>query len=96
MGHGAIIELPWALMAGVGIGLFYFGGLWWTLKRLPGHSYPALWVLGSFLSRAGLSVTVLYWTTGGKWDQVTASLAGFILVRTVIVKRVRTRQKEAH
>lgn len=94
MGHVAIIELPWALMGGVGVGLFYFGGLWWTVRQLPSRRYPWLWALGSFLVRGGLSVMAFYWITGGRWEPVVMSLGGFLVVRTVMVRWLGLRQAE--
>lgn len=94
MGFEGMTALSWALISGIGIGLFYFGGLWWTVKQLPSRRYPWLWTLGSFLVRGGLSVMAFYWTTGGRWEQVVMSLGGFLLVRTVMVRRLGLRQAE--
>ena len=35
-----------------------------------------------------------YWITGGRWEQVVMSLGGFLLVRTVMVRRLGLRQAE--
>lgn len=94
MGLEGMTALSWALISGIGIGLFYFGGLWWTVKQLPSRRYPWLWTLGSFLVRGGLSVMAFYWITGGRWEQVVMSLGGFLLVRTVMVRRLGLRQAE--
>ena len=94
MGFEGMTALSWALISGIGIGLFYFGGLWWTVKQLPSRRYPWLWALGSFLVRGGLSVMAFYWITGGRWEQVVMSLGGFLLVRTVMVRRLGLRQAE--
>jgi F1F0 ATPase subunit 2 len=83
-----ITVLPWVFVAGAGIGVFFFGGLWWTVNRLANRCYPALWVLGSFLFRAALSISVFYWVTEGKWERLAVGLAGFLLVRALMVRRM--------
>ena len=32
--------------AGVLLGVFFFGGLWWTVRRGVSSNRPALWFLG--------------------------------------------------
>ena len=95
MGFEGLIGLSWALMVGICTGLFYFSGLWWTLQQLPNYRYPAMWILGSFLIRAGVSVVIFYWATGGRWEQVVVGLGGFTLVRGVMVRRLGIRNAES-
>jgi F1F0 ATPase subunit 2 len=75
--------------AGVGIGLFYFGGLWWTVRLLPSSSKPTFWYLGSFLARTALSLPAFYWVMGGRWEKLLVSLLGFMAVRIWVVRRTR-------
>jgi F1F0 ATPase subunit 2 len=37
--------------AGVLLGAFFFGGLWWTVRRGLSSKRPAFWFLGSLLLR---------------------------------------------
>ena len=88
-----MITVPYVLMAffvGMGAGLFYFGGLWWTVRRLPSARQPALLTLGSFLVRTGLSLAAFYFASGGHWERILASLLGFIIVRVFLVRRMRS------
>ena len=88
-----MITVPYLLMAffvGMGAGLFYFGGLWWTVRRLPSARQPALLTFGSFLVRTGLSLVAFYFTSGGHWQRILASLLGFIIVRAFLVRRIRS------
>lgn len=45
--------LSWGLASiwGAGLGLFYFGGLWWTLRSLPGKPHPRARIGLSFVLR---------------------------------------------
>lgn len=77
-----------SLGAGVLLGLAYFGGLWWTLGRLPERRRPHAWVALSFALRAlvvlagfGLMVRL-----GGWWPPLFG-LGGFQAARVALVRR---------
>ncbi|MGE0459773.1 MAG: ATP synthase subunit I [Vicinamibacterales bacterium] len=84
-----------AFAAGGGVGLAYFAGLWLTVRALPAARNPALLVFGSFLTRFGVAATtfVLLVRAGG-WRWMAAALAGFVLARTLIIRR-RLRSRAA-
>ena len=48
------------LAAGALFAIFYFQGLWLTLKELPNTGQPVLLTMGSFLSRTALCVVGFY------------------------------------
>jgi F1F0 ATPase subunit 2 len=83
------LSLAWAWVAGTGLGLFYFGGLWFTVQRLPTCRWPAPLVLASFVGRTAVVVVGFYFVMGGRWERVLACLVGFIVVRLVLVSRLR-------
>jgi F1F0 ATPase subunit 2 len=88
-----MVSVPYLLVAffvGMGAGLLYFGGLWWTVRRLPTARQPALLTLGSFFVRTGLSLAAFYFASGGQWQRILASLLGFIIVRVFLVRRMRS------
>jgi F1F0 ATPase subunit 2 len=78
-----------AFFAGVGIGLFYFGGLWWTVSRLPRAQRPGLWTMGSFLVRTFLSLFGFYLVMDRRWERLLISLLGFLIARALLVRRIR-------
>ena len=78
-----------AFAAGLGIGAFYFTGLWWTVERLPRVRQPAAWILISFFARAGLSLLGFYALLQGGWPLLLTGLAGFIAIRVVAAQRMR-------
>jgi F1F0 ATPase subunit 2 len=68
------------------LGLLFFGGLRWTLRKGLGSRLPALWFAGSFLIRSGLCVLGFYWIGAGDPLRLLACLAGFIVMRLVVVR----------
>ena len=82
-----IKDLLVAVLCGFATGGFYFAGLWWTVRRIRTSRRPGLLVFSSFLVRAGLTVCVLYLILGACWERLLFSLLGFLLVRSLCVRR---------
>lgn len=82
-------ELLAALIAGVGLGAFFFGGLWWTSRKGLASRRPAVWFLGSFVVRTALTLAGFYAVSGGRWEPLTACLAGFFIVRLASTRWTR-------
>jgi F1F0 ATPase subunit 2 len=72
-------------LAGVALGGFYFGSLWWVVRRVPTMRQPELWLLASFLARTAVAISVFFFVMGGRWERVVACIAGFVLARTLLV-----------
>jgi F1F0 ATPase subunit 2 len=79
-------------MAGALLGIFFFGGLWWTIRKGLASRSPALWFLGSIVIRTAVVVAGFYFVSGGAWDRILACLLGFIVARFVIIRRRRSRE----
>ena len=70
-----------ALVAGLMLGLLFYGGLWWTVRKGMASPYPALWFLGSLMVRTGLALAVFVLVSAGHWERLLACLAGFMVAR---------------
>jgi F1F0 ATPase subunit 2 len=86
MNHALALVL--ALMAGLALGLWYFGGLWLTVQRLPGARNPGFLSLVSLIIRLSLTLAGFYLVMAGRWERLLVCLAGFLLMRTVLVRRL--------
>jgi F1F0 ATPase subunit 2 len=82
-----VLLLGLAFSAGVGLGLCYFGGLWWTVQQLATARHPALWLIGSFVVRASVSLAGFYAVLSGGAARLMVCLVGFFAVRTILVRR---------
>ncbi|MES1998900.1 MAG: ATP synthase subunit I [Pseudomonadota bacterium] len=89
------LGLALALGAGVLLGGFFFGGLWWTVHKAISSRQPALWFLGSMLLRTGIVLPGFYFVSGGDWKRLLASLFGFIIARLVVTRLTRVAQQTA-
>ena len=78
-----------ALLTGVVLGVVHFGGLWLTVRRLSTAQSPALLFLVSFLVRTAVVVAGFYLIMNGRWEPALACVAGFLLARTLVCRRVR-------
>ena len=85
-----LVALTLALGAGMGLGLFYFGGLWLTVRRLPTRGYSVPLFLVSFVVRTAVVVVGFYFVMGDRWERALVCLVGFILVRQLLVSRLRS------
>lgn len=75
------LNLAWACAAGAGLGAFFFGGLWWTVRRGAGSRWAPLWFSGSLLVRVAAVLAGFYAVAAWHWERLLACLLGFILAR---------------
>ena len=75
-----------ALVAGLLLGLVFFGGLWWTVRRGLTARHPALLFVGSLVLRMAVAVGGFWWVSDGQWDRLLACLVGFLVARLVITR----------
>ncbi len=82
------LALALAFLAGALLGMFFFGGLWWTVQKGLTSKTPALWFLGSLLLRTGLVLAGFYLAAQGHWSRLAACLLGFLTARLIVVRRL--------
>jgi F1F0 ATPase subunit 2 len=87
MSEPAILVLT--LLAGLGLGTLFFGGLWWTVGRGLASPQPALWFLGSMLARMGVLVTGFLIVGGHDWRRWALCLTGAMLARAIVNRVTR-------
>jgi len=85
-----IVGLLITFFFGMAIGLFYFMGLWWTVQTLPERRRPGLWMTASYLIRTAFAVFAFYFVMSGHRQRLLASLLGFIVIRIVLVRRMKS------
>ena len=68
------------------IGWVYFSGLWETVRRLPEAKNPYGLMILSFAARTLFAVGGFFILTDGQWERMVASVAGFLIVKAVLVR----------
>ena len=76
-----------ALLAGGALGVFFFGGLWLTVRKGMQAAVPAAWFLLSFLLRMAVALAGFYGIAKfGEWQHLALALLGFIVARMVLTR----------
>ena len=97
--------LIWMLAAAAGLvlGAIFFGGLWWTVRIGLSSPHPAVWFLGSLVSRMSIVLAGFYFVGQGNGMRLIACLFGFVIARLAVTWLTRTTlepqsrtQKEVH
>lgn len=83
------LGLVLSLIAGVGLGAVFYGGLWWTVRRGISSPRPALWFIGSLLLRTGITLGGFYLVADGQWQRLLLCLLGFVLARPLVTRLTR-------
>jgi F1F0 ATPase subunit 2 len=83
------LTLALAWVAGAALGACFFGGLWWTVRKLASSPRPALWVFGSALARMSIALAGFYLVAGGQWERLIACLLGFVAARLAVTGLTR-------
>ena len=78
--------LSLVLLAGFALGLFFYGGLWYTVRALSTNRHPALLMVGSFWIRTAAVVTGFYYLMDAEWQRAAICLAGFVAARLVCTR----------
>ena len=79
-----VLVLITAMAAGLLLGAFFFGSLWWTVIRGVSSPRPALWFFTSMLLRMSLTLPGFYFVGGEDWRRWLLCLLGFVLARLAV------------
>ncbi|MDD3293848.1 MAG: ATP synthase subunit I [Geobacteraceae bacterium] len=78
-----------AALAGLLLGLFYFGGLCLTVRAITCGKRPEMLMLASFVLRLLVALSGFYLVMDGSSGRLIACLSGFLLMRYVLTKAVK-------
>lgn len=87
------LTLLLVFLAGVVLGVVFFGGLWWTIEHWASARRPALSFLLSFLLRSSLALTGFFLVSGHHWERWLLCLSGFVAARFVVTWLTRPAQE---
>jgi len=73
-------------MAGIGLGVLFFGGLWWTVNKSVTSRRPGLLVFISLIVRLSVILAGFYVVAGARWQEWLACLVGFVVSRFLVTR----------
>lgn len=85
-----------AITTGFLLGLFYFGGLWLTVTHLTRSPYGPLLITLSLIIRLSITAAGFYLVMHGSMENLLACLAGLLMARVTLVRRLGPQQLILH
>jgi len=86
-------SLVLATVTGVLLGVMFFGGLWWTVRKGSSSQQPALWFFCSLLLRTGTALVGFYLVGRSHWERLLVCLLGFVAARHIVIRLARAVEK---
>lgn len=83
------VYLGLALLAGILFGIFYFGGLWWTVQKITVSEKAYLISVASFVVRTAVVLAGFYLLLMSGLPFLLAALSGFLIARTIITYKLK-------
>lgn len=80
------LRLLLAFPGGLLLGMFFYGGLWLTVRGGLASPRPGLWFMASFLLRTAIAVAGLLVLSGGRWPRLLIALLGLLAARLVVMR----------
>ena len=80
------------LLGGSFLGFLFFGGLWFTSKKMLDSKNPALWYIGSMFIRTALTLLGFYYIGQHSLRYMLICLLGFIIARYVVVRMTKIKE----
>lgn len=84
------LDVLWVFIAGIGLGTFFFGGLWLTVKKAVTSKTPAVLFFGSLFLRLSISLAGFYFVGSGDWQRMLICLTGFVVARFMVTRLTKS------
>ena len=78
-----------SFLIGLGIGLIYFGGLYWSTEKIESVKSPAFLMVGSMIIRMAILLFGLYYLAQSGYQSILAGFIGIMMVRFIMVYYVK-------
>lgn len=87
-----ILSTAIVFIAGLAMGIIFFGGLWLTAKKIIHSKKPVLWLLSSFFLRVGITLVGFYFVGSGNLQKLLICLVGFIAARFLVLHFTKSKE----
>ena len=82
----AVSVLVLCALGGAGLGLFFFGGLWLTVQRMPGTKQPMVFLTVSMILRLIVLLIGLFFIMDGDVFRLLAAVTGILAARFTLMR----------
>ncbi len=82
-----------ALTGGMVVGVFFFGGLWLTVKKAVAAKNTSLLFAASSVFRICVTLAGLYFISHGNLQRLLIAMIGFIAARFLVSRLTRSRRQ---
>jgi len=89
-----ILYITFSLLTGLVLGILFFGGLWFTIKKAVTAKTPALWFTFSFFFRVGITLIGFYYTSLGNWQRLVICMLGFMIARFMVTRYTKLNESQ--
>ncbi|MHA4811401.1 N-ATPase subunit AtpR [Flavitalea flava] len=79
---------------GILLGIIFFGGLWFTVKKVVASKMPALWILTSFILRISSTLFGFYFIGSSNWQRLLLCTIGFIIARSIVLRYTKSNDEQ--
>ena len=86
-----ILHITLALIVGLALGIFFFGGLWLTVKKAVNAKTPALLFLVSSFVRVAVTLIGFYFIANGDLKSLLICLFGFLIARFMVTHLTKSK-----
>lgn len=86
------MNLPVSIAAGMATGVFFYVGLWLTVRHLLVTRHPVGLTLASFWGRTFIALAAFVLIAQCGWRSSLAALAGFALARVLVAARLPAKE----
>jgi len=84
-----------SVLTGIALGLFFYGGLWFTVRRLATTPHPVLLTLGGFWIRLLVVLSAFVFLARAGLPCVALAMASFIFGRVAVSRFIPARRPVA-
>lgn len=84
-----LINMLPSLLAGIILGLIFFGGLWLTIQKGLRSKNSALIFAGSFIIRIAIILSGFYFVVQYGWKNLLVCLLGFLIARIAVTRMTK-------
>jgi|SRR6185437_1453988 len=86
-----VLHITLALIVGLALGTFFFGGLWLTVKKAVNAKTSAQWFLVSSFVRVAVTLVGFYFTANGDLKRLLICLLGFLIARFMVTHLTKSK-----